>query len=59
MKSTSTDEGIKPERVNKADGRGRSDEKKSPRPARFCGVLPPLGDATVCSPISENLIRMT
>ena len=27
VKSTSTDEGVKPERVDKADGKGRSDEK--------------------------------
>ena len=46
VKSTSTDEGIKPERVNKADGKGRSDEKKSPQLACFRGILPPLGDAT-------------
>ena len=37
---------------------GRSDEKKSPRPAHFHGILPPLGDATFCSPILENLICM-
>ena len=56
MKSTSTDEGIKPERVDKADGKGRSDEKKSPQAAHFHGILPPLGDATICLPILENLI---
>ena len=29
MKSTSTDEGIKPERVNKLDEKGKSDKEKS------------------------------
>ena len=44
MKSTSTDEGIKPERVDKMDGKGRGDEKKSPRPACFHDVIPPPGE---------------
>ena len=41
MKSSSTDEGIKPERVNKMDGKGRGDEKKSPRLAHFHDVILP------------------
>ena len=56
MKSTSTDEGVKPERVNKMDGKGRGDEKKSPWLVCFHDVIPPLGDINVCLPISRNLV---
>ena len=42
VKSTSTDEGIKPERVdNKMDGKVRDESGKSSRPARVCNVTPP------------------
>ena len=39
MKSTSTDEGVKPERVNKMDGKERGDEKKSPQPVHIHDVI--------------------
>ena len=54
MKSTSTDEGVKPERVERMDGKGKGDKKKSPRPARSHD--PPPGDVNVCSPTSINLV---
>ena len=54
MKITSTDEGIKPERVNKMDGKGRGDKEKSPRLAHFHD--PPLGDVNVWSPTSRKLV---
>ena len=56
VKSTSTDEGVKPERVNKMDGKGRGDEKKSPWPVHFHDVIPPLGEVNVSLPISRNLV---
>ena len=46
VKSTSTDEGVKPERVDRMDGKRKGDKKKSPWPARSHD--PPPGD--VCSP---------
>ena len=54
MKSTSTDEGIKPERVDRMDGKGKGDKKKPPQPA--CSHDPPLGDINVCSPMLRNLV---
>ena len=55
MKSTSTDEGIKPaERVNKMDGKGKGDKKKSPQLARSHD--PPPGDVNVHLPMSRNLV---
>ena len=56
VKSTSTDEGIKPERVdNKMDGKVRVESRKSSRPAHVCNVTPPPGNLTVCSPISRKI----
>ena len=43
VKSTSTDEGIKPERVDKDGWKGWGDEKMSPRLARSHDVIPPPG----------------
>ena len=57
MKSTSTDEGIKPERVNRMDGKRKGDKKKSPRLARSHD--PPLGDINFCWPMSRNFECVT
>ena len=56
VKSTSTDEGIKPERVdNKMEGKVRDESGKSSRPARVCNVTPSPGNLTVCSSISRKI----
>ena len=56
MKTTSTDEGIKPERVYKMDGK-EGDEKKSPLAgALMMSFLPRETDVNVCSPTSRNLV---
>ena len=56
VKSTSTDEGIKPENVNnKMDGKVRDESGKSSRLACICNVTPPPGNLTVCSPISRKI----
>ena len=49
VKSTSTDEGIKPERVdNKMDEKARDESGKSSRLVCICNVTPPLGNLMVC-----------
>ena len=53
MKSTSTDEGIKPERVDRMDGKRKGD-KKVPWPSHSHD--PPPGDVNVCSPMVRNLV---
>ena len=56
VKSTSTDEGIKPERVdNKMDGKVRDESRKSSRLACVCNVTPPPGNLTVCLLISRKI----
>jgi hypothetical protein len=56
VKHTSTDEGNKPEKVDKYNDRdGLSDlddsQESSPRPARVSDVIPPPGALDVCTPI--------
>jgi hypothetical protein len=56
VKTTSTDDGVKPEKVYKFDDwDGLSDlddsQESSPRPARVSDVTPPPGVLDVCTPI--------
>jgi hypothetical protein len=56
VKNTSTDGGVKPEKVYKyddQDGLSVSDgsQESSPRPARVYDITPPPGALDVCTPI--------
>jgi hypothetical protein len=56
VKNTSTDDGIKPEKVYKYDDRDRlsvldGSQESSPRPVRVYDVSPPPGVLDICMPI--------
>jgi hypothetical protein len=56
VKNTSTDDGVKPEKVYKYDDRdglsvSDGSQESSPRPARVYDVTPPPGALDVCTPI--------
>jgi hypothetical protein len=56
MKNTSTDDGVKPEKVYKYDDRdglsvSDGSQESSPHPVRVYDVTPPPGALDVCTPI--------